>query len=52
MKENNTFPQLRAIRIFQNLALSPKGPPQHKNPENFITQVFLPIKNIESGFAF
>lgn len=23
-----------------------EGPPQHKNPEKFITQVFLPIKNI------
>ena len=44
-KENDFMPEGTVRHTF------PEGPPQHKNPEKFITQVFLPIKNIGSGFA-
>lgn len=39
-KENNFIPEGTARHTYL------EGPPQHKNPEKFITQVFLPIKNI------
>lgn len=39
-KENNLIP----LGTIRHTYL--EGPPQHKNPENFITRIFLPIKNI------